>query len=199
MLQTYKKRQVVSLAFRGITQFAYYDEFGCQDVIDVEDKLCDIPNKMFNYIRKNKIGNSFIISAALMKVLHDNGAFGSMIFVPDENDLKAAILYAENGKFFVADPSYDIKFFTDNNIKPEVRSNFYSNEMSKKFFDNSRISLQDYVNKYGNVYYVANFYQDKLRKLGDVIDGVLEENNVIATYHETEESYHDKVMKKIYG
>lgn len=157
---------MVNDAYRTITRLGYFDAIDGNKVIDMNDSIRDIPNKMFGYLCNNAKGCCFVFAAAMMNLLEENGIENYMVLTPEGNGFRSSVLYIINNNIYVANPVEDIEYFTKNNIEKDKRFNYYQ-DRTTGFIINGNIdhnaayfTLEDFSKKYGLVHMLPSFNQD---------------------------------------
>lgn len=158
----------VNNAFREITKIGYFDIVeGNKPIPEVYNfEMCDIPEKMSDYVKKTGYGCCFVFSAYMLNVLNKNGIKAYMIATREDDGIRASVLYKKDGKYFVANPVEDIEYFTEKDIKPVDREKYYLKDTSMlikdngEMFDASCYTLKEFSEKYGEVWYIGSMYFD---------------------------------------
>ncbi len=154
-------KQIVSDAFLEITTKGEIDIKEGNKPIDMNDKVSDIPNKMYEHVNNGGKGCCFVFASYMLKCLYDNDVEASMITTPEGNGIRASVLYEDAGEKYVANPVNDIEYFTEHEIPSAWRNMHYVGTTlitrNNKTFDSSRIPLQDFANMYGDVKEIGSF------------------------------------------
>lgn len=153
-----KTKQIVELAFRAITQKGYFDiQRGNAPIPEVADKaMSTIPEAMTEYVDECGFGCCFVFSAYMMAILNKYSINNYMIGTAEGSGLRASVMYEDDGEFYVANPVEDIEYFTEHNVKPEERANYYDGDGATMIVDgkkhnDSRYTLEEFCKKYGTM------------------------------------------------
>lgn len=158
---------IVSEAYKKVTEIGEYDVEEGNKPINLEEKISNIPEKMYEHLISGGKGCCFVFSVALMKLMQEEGIETWMIGTPEGTGTRASVLYKDQEEFFVANPVEDIEYFTEKKLNKEERRKLY-NETSAKMkkddstqHDDSRIPLQEFADRYGDVCVIGNFSKEK--------------------------------------
>ena len=174
----------VNYAFRKVTSTGIIYNTN-NNIIDNSITLGNIPDIMYEYIEKNKYGDSFAFASYMMKILNDNNVDNYMIISNKDNRLNASVLYEEFGELFVANPTEDIKYFTKNKIKTSDRYDFYIPKTSILLDgdtqkNNAEISFKEFYKENGTILALPQFKDEYNIELIDAKPFVIaDQNNVI--------------------
>lgn len=154
-------KQIIGDAFLDVTLKGEFDIKEGNKPIDMDDKALDIPNKMYEHVNNGGKGCCFVFASYMLKCLYDNDVEASMITTSEGNDIRASVLYEDNGEKYVANPVNDIEYFTEHKTPSAWRRNYYVGTtlitMDNKTLDSSRIPLQEFANMYGDVKEIGSF------------------------------------------
>ena len=159
------KKELVDFIYKDVTTKGIYDLSSGNKAIDIEDKLSDIPKKMYDYVNNNLKGNDFVFSSYIMYMMHQNGINSDMIITDEENEFRSSVLYTDDNEFYVADPISDIKYFTNNDISLENRVLMYDGGRlitDNSAFDSSRIPLDEFYKMHGKIDKFPNFFDSDI-------------------------------------
>lgn len=152
--------------FKEVTSKVNFDINAGQNV-DVTMPLSEFVPSIVKHIDNGDVGCCLHSSIYLCKLLNDGGIYSEIVLTPEptllpngetRTDLRASVLYLDNGKFYVANPVEDAEIFTEKGIERAERKSYYEEDSCKLTIpkegivseDASRISLEDYVNRYGD-------------------------------------------------
>lgn len=161
----------VTQTFKEVTSKVNFDINAGQNV-DVTMPLSEFVPSIVKHIDNGDVGCCLHSSVYLCKLLNDRGIYSEIVLTPEptllpngetRTDLRASVLYIDDGNLYVANPVEDAEVFTEKGIKREERKPYYEADTCRLTIpkdgivseDASRIPLTDYVNKYGN----GNGYQ----------------------------------------
>lgn len=189
-----EKKEIIERAYNEIVAKGIFDIKEGNEPINMNDKLSEIPAKMYQHINKGGKGCCFVFSAYLMKVLHDQGIASAMVMSVEGTGTRASVIYQDNGEFYIANPVADIEMFTKKDI-PSVLRNFTINSPENKY-KNSRIPLQEFANEFGQVSYLADFYSEE--KCKTTLAEAMEQTRVIAEPDYTLEQFIKESRPELY-
>ena len=162
-----KVNEIVDQAFREVTKKGYFDiKKGNEPIPGVwNESMSIIPNAMTNYVNECGYGCCFVFSAYMLYVLNQFGINSYMIGTVENTGTRASVMYQDNGVFFVANPVEDIEYFTEHNIKPEDRANYYEGNTSTMIIDgnkhnDSRYTLEEFCKKYGTMWIIGSMNEE---------------------------------------
>lgn len=136
----------------------------------LDEKMSHIPKKVKEYVKNGGECNSLIISTYLIGLLNEKGITSYLVSTKDG----FAVMYDNDGKFFIANPKRDVKYFTDRRVKKYSRDSYYP--VGNKFHnspapahDDSNYSLDDYSRKFGEIFVVGNMKKGSKETLRESI------------------------------
>lgn len=169
-----KVKKIVELAFREITRKGYFDiEKGNAPIPGVwNEAMSKVPNAMTDYVNECGYGCCFVFSAYMMAVLNKYGINSYMIGTVEDTGTRASVMYEDNGEFYIANPVEDIEYFTEHNIKPEDRCDFYDGDSATMIIDgtkhnDSRYTLDEFCEKYGTMWVIGSMNNNSQDTLGE--------------------------------
>lgn len=180
-----KIETIVDAAFREITEKGFFDiQKGNEPIPAVFNKeMSIIPNVMTDYVNTCGYGCCFVFSAYMLKILEKYGINAYMVTSVEGNGIRASVLYEDNGEMFIANPVEDIEYFTEKQIKPEDRHQYYIGDTCTMIIDgqqhnDSRYSVEDFCKKYGQLWVLGKMDSEESMTLAQAMDG--RPNNCIA-------------------
>lgn len=135
--------------------------------VDMAKPMCEFVPDIVKHIDNGGVGCCLHSSVYLCKLLNDRGIYSEIVLTPEptllpngetRTDLRASVLYLNDGKLYVANPVEDAEVFTEKGIDREKRKSYYEKDSCKLTIpkegivsdDASCIPLDEYVNKYGD-------------------------------------------------
>ena len=189
-----ERKEIVERAYNEIVAKGIFDIKQGNEPINMNDKLSEIPAKMYKHINKGGKGGCFVFSAYLMKLLHDQGIASAMVMTVEDTGTRASVVYQDDGEFYIANPVVDIEMFTKKDI-PSVLRNFTINSPENKY-KNSRIPLQEFANEFGQVSYLGDFYSDEKSEI--TLGEAMKQTRVIAEPNYTLEQFIKESKPELY-
>lgn len=166
-------KRIVELAFREITKKGYFDiEKGNAPIPGIwNEAMSKIPNAMTDYVNECGYGCCFVFSAYMIEILNKYGINSYMIGTVEDTGTRASVMYEDNGEFYFANPVEDIEYFTEHNIKPEDRADFYDGDSATMTIDgnkhnDSRYTLDEFCKKYGTMWVIGSMNNNSQDTLG---------------------------------
>ena len=158
-----KVSEVVDRAFREITLKGYFDKVEGNKPIGaiMKEPMSSIPSAMTQHVNAGGKGCCFVFSAYMMNILNNEGINNYMIGTIEDGDIRASVMYEDNGEFFIANPVEDIERFTEIGVKPEDRANFYDGDSATMIVggeshNDSRYTLEEFEKKYGTIWVIGS-------------------------------------------
>lgn len=152
---------VVNKAYRKLIDISDYDP-SCGIVLKevLNDNMAVAAHKLHRYVEDYGYGESFLFSTYLIENLEKENINSYLICSKENDEFKAFVMYEDNGELFVADPTSDIKYFTESLVSKEDRFKYYSSDSSiininGELTDNSRINLNEFTKKYKNAWLIG--------------------------------------------
>lgn len=177
----------VRLAYRKVTEIGTFDVIQGNKVIDFNDDLDLVPKKFHDYVDENKTGCCLVFATYMLKELRDKGFISHIIFTKEGNGIRGSLLYFDEGEYFVANPVQDIEYFTNKDLDREKRKDSFVDDScilvtdDGNTHDDSRIPLQIFANKYGEVKYFSSYYDDNVRSFAEAFKRASSDEMVIAS------------------
>lgn len=133
--------------------------------------MSKIPNAMTDYVNECGYGCCFVFSAYMIEILNKYGINSYMIGTVEDTGTRASVMYEDNGEFYFANPVEDIEYFTEHNIKPEDRADFYDGDSATMTIDgnkhnDSRYTLDEFCKKYGTMWVIGSMNNNSQDTLG---------------------------------
>ena len=168
-----KVNEIITDAFKEVVFDSYFDVVEGNKPIKMGDKMCTIPKKMYDHIKENGKCCCFVLSAAMIHIMHNEDLDAKMIMTKEDTGMRASVLYAdEAGKLFVANPVQDVEYFTEKNIPSDKREVFYDGASlltRKGKFNAAKIPVEKFFETYGDITVMPGFYVDEEMTLRDAM------------------------------
>jgi len=172
-----KIETVVNTAFREITKKGIFDiEKGNEPIPTVLNKeMSTIPDLMTEYVNSCGYGCCFVFSAYMLKILEKYDINAYMIASVEENGIRASVLYEDNGIMYIANPVEDVEYFTEKQIKPEDRHEYYIGDTCTMVIDgqehnDSRYTVEEFCEKYGKVWLLGKMNSQETKTLSQAMN-----------------------------
>jgi len=176
--------EIVNSAFREITSIGFFDiKKGNEPIKPVLNRhMYVIPNAMTKAIKNPKhkkdygFGCCFVFSAYMMKILNDYNINNFMVASNEGNGIRASVMYEDNGQFYIANPVEDIEYFTKKHFySKKTRAKYYEGNTStmtinNKSHNDSRYTLDEFSQKYGDIYIIGSMSTNSNERLLDSIN-----------------------------
>lgn len=180
----------VCLAYRKVTEIGNFDVIQGNKVIDFNDELEIVPKKFHDHVDNNQTGCCLVFATYMLKELHDEGFSSHIIFTKEGNGIRGSLLYFDDGEYFVANPVQDIECFTSKGLSKEERESLFVKDSAAtrgedgSICDNSRIPLQEFADRYGDVRYFSSYYDDNVRTFSKAFKRAYLDEMIIASPEE---------------
>jgi len=170
-------QKIVDVAYREIVRKAHYNLAKGNVVIPLvwNSQMSEIPSRITDFINEKGFGSSFVFSAYLIHILNQYGINAKMIGHEEAGKIRVSVLYEKDGKQYVANPTEDIEYFTENGINPEDRDSYYIGDTAVVIrddvvYNSSSYALEEFAEKYGDVWLIGSMSMDSKETLKEQID-----------------------------
>lgn len=176
-----KVEKIVNLAYREIIfKCDYHLIKGNIPIKTVcHTPMSEIPKIITEYVNEYKCGSSFVFATYLMNILNSYNIDNHMIVTIKDNGLMASVLYQMDNEYFIASPTEDIEFFTENKINKEKRIEYYIDDTAtfknkEDIHNHANYKMEEFSKKYGGVWYVGSMKKEDNDTLNDQMNLVRE-------------------------